>query len=448
MTPHPLDPLSADEIRAGGRGPAARPRRRRALALRVDRAARAGQGRRDRRGERASRRLLEPRRRRGLQGAASSLDGRSRAVVGAPPDGIQPNMTVRRVARVRRGAAQRPARDRGARRRAASPTWTAVLIDVWALRRATSCPSSYARPARRLDRHLVPQPARLQPVREPGHRAALRRRPQPHGAARDRGHAPRRRAAARWASTSRASCPDLRLRDDIKPLEITQPEGVSFTLDGNALTLAEVVAAARLQPPRGPGPAHASAYDGARRVAHRLSFAEMVVPYRDPTPDHYRRTAFDIGEWGLGLHDRLARARLRLPRRDRATSTPSCTTPRRAVHDHATPSASTRRTTAILWKHVDRAERRRGPPLAPARGLLPRDGRQLRVPRLLAAVPGRQRSSARCARPGSWSRRTSPRASSRRTARSSTSAPTRRSTSTSSSRASTSTSTARPTRST
>ena len=27
----------------------------------------------------------------------------------------------------------------------------------------------------------------------------------------------------------------------------------------------------------------------------------MIVPYRDATPDHYRRTAFDIGEWGLGF---------------------------------------------------------------------------------------------------------------------------------------------------
>jgi primary-amine oxidase len=38
-----------------------------------------------------------------------------------------------------------------------------------------------------------------------------------------------------------------------------------------------------------------------RPVAHRLSFAEMVVPYRDPTGEHERRTAFDIGEWGLGF---------------------------------------------------------------------------------------------------------------------------------------------------
>ncbi len=27
----------------------------------------------------------------------------------------------------------------------------------------------------------------------------------------------------------------------------------------------------------------------------------MVVPYRDPTPQHPDRTAFDIGEWGLGF---------------------------------------------------------------------------------------------------------------------------------------------------
>jgi primary-amine oxidase len=41
--------------------------------------------------------------------------------------------------------------------------------------------------------------------------------------------------------------------------------------------------------------------DRNRSMAHRMSFAEMVVPYRDSSVDHYRRTAFDIGEWGLGF---------------------------------------------------------------------------------------------------------------------------------------------------
>ena len=50
--------------------------------------------------------------------------------------------------------------------------------------------------------------------------------------------------------------PGLTQRDDIKPLEITQPEGVSFTLDGNHPELAEVVDAARLQPARGDGDPH------------------------------------------------------------------------------------------------------------------------------------------------------------------------------------------------
>ena len=48
---------------------------------------------------------------------------------------------------------------------------------------------------------------------------------------------------------------------------------------------------------------HQVTYDdhGTQRdIAYRMSFAEMIVPYRDPSFDHYRRTAYDIGEWGLG----------------------------------------------------------------------------------------------------------------------------------------------------
>jgi primary-amine oxidase len=97
--------------------------------------------------------------------------------------------------------------------------------------------------------------------------------------------------------------PGQRLREDVKPLEIAQPDGVSFTLEGNLLRwqrwsmrLGFNVREALV--------IHTLGYQDGERlrpVAHRLSFAEMVVPYRDPTNDHKARTAFDIGEWGLGF---------------------------------------------------------------------------------------------------------------------------------------------------
>jgi primary-amine oxidase len=101
--------------------------------------------------------------------------------------------------------------------------------------------------------------------------------------------------------------PGLVQRTDVKALEILQPEGPSFTLDGNELrwqnwsmrlgfNYREGLVIHRVG-------YRDSAADGDdfRSIAHRLSFAEMVVPYRDPSEDHHRRTAFDIGEWGLGF---------------------------------------------------------------------------------------------------------------------------------------------------
>jgi primary-amine oxidase len=97
--------------------------------------------------------------------------------------------------------------------------------------------------------------------------------------------------------------PGQNLRDDIKPLEIVQPHGVSFTLDGNQLSWQRWSMRLGFNPREGMV-IHTLGYqdgDRLRPVAHRLSFAEMVVPYRDPTDDHKARTAFDIGEWGLGF---------------------------------------------------------------------------------------------------------------------------------------------------
>jgi primary-amine oxidase len=85
----------------------------------------------------------------------------------------------------------------------------------------------------------------------------------------------------------------------LAPLEIHQPEGVSFSLDGNLLSWQNWQLRIGFNYREGLV-LHTVGYAG-RSIAHRLSFAEMVVPYRDPTPDHYRRTAFDIGEWGLGF---------------------------------------------------------------------------------------------------------------------------------------------------
>ena len=96
--------------------------------------------------------------------------------------------------------------------------------------------------------------------------------------------------------------PGQTLRADVTPLAITQPEGPSFSLDGHELRWQKWSMRIGFNYREGLV-LHTVGYEDAGRVrpiAHRLSFAEMVVPYRDPTPDHYRRTAFDIGEWGLG----------------------------------------------------------------------------------------------------------------------------------------------------
>jgi primary-amine oxidase len=97
--------------------------------------------------------------------------------------------------------------------------------------------------------------------------------------------------------------PGLSLRDDVRALHVHQPAGVSFALDGNEVRWQRWSMRIGFNHREGLV-LHTVGYeDGGRTrpVAHRLSFAEMVVPYRDPTGEHERRTAFDIGEWGLGF---------------------------------------------------------------------------------------------------------------------------------------------------
>ena len=96
------------------------------------------------------------------------------------------------------------------------------------------------------------------------------------------------------------------VRTDLKPLHITQPEGASFTIEGAELKWQNWTMRLGFNYREGPVIYQVTFDDHGtvRDVAYRISFAEMIVPYRDPTFDHYRRTAYDIGEWGLGVMTR------------------------------------------------------------------------------------------------------------------------------------------------
>ena len=73
------------------------------------------------------------------------------------------------------------------------------------------------------------------------------------------------------------------LRTDLKPLDITQPEGTSFTVDGTELRWQNWSMRLGFNYREGPV-IYQVAYDDhgtERDIAYRMSFAEMVVPYRD-----------------------------------------------------------------------------------------------------------------------------------------------------------------------
>jgi primary-amine oxidase len=92
------------------------------------------------------------------------------------------------------------------------------------------------------------------------------------------------------------------MRDDLKPLEITQPEGPSFVVEGNVVRWQRWSFRVGFDPYEGLV-LHEVAYrdgDRVRPVLHRASITEMVVPYGDPNPMHGWKNAFDAGEWGLG----------------------------------------------------------------------------------------------------------------------------------------------------
>ncbi len=92
------------------------------------------------------------------------------------------------------------------------------------------------------------------------------------------------------------------LRTDLKPIEIIQAEGPSFTVEGNHVSWQKWKFRVGFTAREGLV-LHTISYtdDGLERpILYRASICEMVVPYGDPREQYYRKNAFDIGEYGLG----------------------------------------------------------------------------------------------------------------------------------------------------
>lgn len=92
------------------------------------------------------------------------------------------------------------------------------------------------------------------------------------------------------------------MRDDVKPLEITQPEGPSFTVDGQVIRWQKWHIRISVHPIEGLVLHDVRYNDNGRdrSILYRASLSEMVVPYGDPSPMHFWKHAFDAGETALG----------------------------------------------------------------------------------------------------------------------------------------------------
>ena len=92
------------------------------------------------------------------------------------------------------------------------------------------------------------------------------------------------------------------MREDLKPIEITQPKGPSFSVDGHHIRWQKWDFRISLHPTHGLV-LHELGYEDqgrVRPVLYRASLSDMVVPYADPSPMHYWKHVFDASETSIG----------------------------------------------------------------------------------------------------------------------------------------------------
>src|SRR5579859_3938374 len=88
-------------------------------------------------------------------------------------------------------------------------------------------------------------------------------------------------------------------RTGLKPYNVIQPEGPSYSIDGNVVEWQKWRFRVGFNYREGLT-LHDIRYDG-RSVFYRLSLSDMFVPYADPRAPYHRKSAFDFGDVGAGI---------------------------------------------------------------------------------------------------------------------------------------------------
>lgn len=88
-------------------------------------------------------------------------------------------------------------------------------------------------------------------------------------------------------------------RTDLKPLRVVQPQGASFTINGDAIKWQKWEMLVGFNYREGMVLYEVS-YDG-RPLFYRVSLSDMTIPYADPRPPFHKKQAFDLGDVGAGM---------------------------------------------------------------------------------------------------------------------------------------------------
>jgi primary-amine oxidase len=93
-----------------------------------------------------------------------------------------------------------------------------------------------------------------------------------------------------------------KMREGLKPINVTQPEGVSFEMEGNLMKWNNFSFHIGFNYREGIvlSDIHYNDHGKNRSIFHRISLSEMIVPYGATDFPHQRKHALDIGEYGAG----------------------------------------------------------------------------------------------------------------------------------------------------